>query len=1507
MVVDFSKIDLHETPILTLKNIAGTELQTLGYAKNVSVSLHFNEISELTFELPEFVDGVKTPHYDDVVGMRLIDLAGVGQFKLVNPSESKDGIKTIKSCKAYSLEYEFVEKKISLEEDTYELSDGLAEENTLLGIILEKMPSWRKGTVSQTLIGKYRTFETSAQSLYDFMKSTLQEKFRCVFDFDTYTRTVNIVDVDEFVPTRQVFLSLDNLLKKVDVSENADNIVTCLGVYGADGVDIYSVNPLGTDKIYNLDYLFQSGQIQEPAQPLQDTDDSFGAKWRRWEAQLSASQQKFYSLSVEQSVHTANSLAQSAILLRLDGELTGLEAIKASYVSAIAQGLEKDSSTGSYFSDLMPQIDRQIAAKQVEIVKAKERKALSNQYVQSATDSMKEIQNSCKFETFFTDYVCPICGHVAKAVSDVQLRETWVIKDTAPVDDASQLLQNTTISFTTNNYKGTSIEVYDTGVGVAVLSYGGIGDVAGIEYGLGGTVFDWDNDAYKTLVFDTAPTGALLAWLQKNADKQVTGAVQDDDDTSAQFVRCEHCGTVSAVDKADSELLVLNRYFREDTLTDESFVERTVKANNDNDRSGAVGNTTVKIASATITMTNSDDVHKDTYTISGGTLVLQTVKDGQSVTYTAAKIRSAAIVHNLSDDTYVLSAFLGAGYVETETMTGGNATISGTWGSLSGDLRADPEVKSDNYKVGTAIEISASDNTWYFTTDTSKYESLSISNELYQYGKECLRQMAFPTYTFSIESGNFLSMHECELFKNQLSLGKRIYLDLDDEVLEPICTGASFSFDDLRSLKLEFSDTYSGSDKAMSLAGLLEESVSMGHTVASSKGWWNAYQDSGANSAVRDLMTEALDVAKNKVLSSTMQAISWDESGIRLRKWLDSSKTSYEDTQIWMTDQNIVFTDDNWQTAKMAIGKLSTKKYGDVFGVCAPYLVGTILAGENLAITNRNGNFLIDDEGIKVNGLNFFISSSNIVEPTDSVDSTADLPTSANEGDLCSVGKDTYKYTSGVWKLYIKVVSEKTDLPSSGPEDSQTLYKVQKDGSVWQWNNSRWEEYSLPLSEYIQGSLGEITGKDDDGNAFVKADKISGIIDTIRSQMSSCGGNMLFDKNGLWLIDTSSPSTANKAVWLNQSGIMLSKSRTKSDLSDPSYNSETGKSLTWKTAITPDGIAAEYLTGEYLHAGFEISVGTPSNGTTDYSTCPFYVNSNGYLSCRDASISGAITATSLDVSNATVTGLTVDSLHVTGNFSADRINGGTLNFNNFSVSNLSANNITTGSFTADRVKLGGDMTVYNSLDSDIVGGQIGYTTGAYGGAGIHMRAYKGEVVATENGAKLCYGNNPISANTISVTSGGAQTNCTLSIGGDTTITGSAAPAYDGAGSLGFSDYRWTVLYAQTSTISTSDRAQKKDISYDMEKYDSLFKKLKPVNYKMKDGTSGRTHTGLIAQDIEQALQECGLTGQDLAAFVRAPRDDGGADYGMRYEELIALCIYEIQKLQTKVATLEGKE
>ena len=97
------------------------------------------------------------------------------------------------------------------------------------------------------------------------------------------------------------------------------------------------------------------------------------------------------------------------------------------------------------------------------------------------------------------------------------MSETWVIKYNAPVGNASLTLATTNIPFTTNSQKATSIGIMSNGQ-VYVLVYGGIGEVAGFDTGFGRYVFEWNNEAYKTLVFDIAPTGELLAWLQKNAD-----------------------------------------------------------------------------------------------------------------------------------------------------------------------------------------------------------------------------------------------------------------------------------------------------------------------------------------------------------------------------------------------------------------------------------------------------------------------------------------------------------------------------------------------------------------------------------------------------------------------------------------------------------------------------------------------------------------------------------------------------------------------------------------------------------------------------------------------------------------------------------------------------------------------------------------------------------------------------------------------------------------------------
>ena len=102
------------------------------------------------------------------------------------------------------------------------------------------------------------------------------------------------------------------------------------------------------------------------------------------------------------------------------------------------------------------------------------------------------------------------------------MSQTWVIKDTAPVDEDSYILNKVDIAFTSGGEKFVGIEMYDEGITYIALRYyrsnGTVIEPANMNYGE--TQYYWppSDEKYKTLEFDTAPTGELPAWLQKNAD-----------------------------------------------------------------------------------------------------------------------------------------------------------------------------------------------------------------------------------------------------------------------------------------------------------------------------------------------------------------------------------------------------------------------------------------------------------------------------------------------------------------------------------------------------------------------------------------------------------------------------------------------------------------------------------------------------------------------------------------------------------------------------------------------------------------------------------------------------------------------------------------------------------------------------------------------------------------------------------------------------------------------------
>ena len=115
-------------------------------------------------------------------------------------------------------------------------------------------------------------------------------------------------------------------------------------------------------------------------------------------------------------------------------------------------------------------------------------------------------------------------------------------------------------------------------------------------------------------------------------------------------------------------------------------------------------------------------------------------------------------------------------------------------------------------------------------------------------------------------------------------------------------------------------------------------------------------------------------------------------------------------------------------------------------------------------------------------------------------------------------------------------------------------------------------------------------------------------------------------------------------------------------------------------------------------------------------------------------------------------------------------------------------------------------------------------------------------------------------------------------------------------------YLGSTWKSSSSITVSSDRNIKNSITDMPTAYSAVFDKLRPVIFKYNKGTGGRFHTGFIAQEVADAVTSSGLTLEDFAA-VCAPYADDDV-WGIRYEEIISLNTWEIQKLKAEIAALK---
>lgn len=136
------------------------------------------------------------------------------------------------------------------------------------------------------------------------------------------------------------------------------------------------------------------------------------------------------------------------------------------------------------------------------------------------------------------------------------------------------------------------------------------------------------------------------------------------------------------------------------------------------------------------------------------------------------------------------------------------------------------------------------------------------------------------------------------------------------------------------------------------------------------------------------------------------------------------------------------------------------------------------------------------------------------------------------------------------------------------------------------------------------------------------------------------------------------------------------------------------------------------------------------------------------------------------------------------------------------------------------------------------------------------------------------------------------------------IKGSVIPNADDVYNLGSPNFVWSAIYCSTNELNGSDRNIKNSIEALPEKYVRMFELVEPKRYKLNNGTSGRYHTGFIAQEVEAAMQKCGITSQEFAGWAAAKRKDGSETYFLRYSEFIPILWAKVREQEERLKRLE---
>lgn len=392
MLAQFDSFGNFEIPQITLCNPDGRALGILSNLSDRQMNIRFNDLSDLSFTIQRGAKECRCPVYEQVEPFRYLLVDGIGYFVITDVSVSEAGNDAFKTVEASSCEYELNNIQLGYYEGTYRFysGDDSDPKNSLLSDIMKRLPSWRLDTdgIPAAVAARSRTFDTTDQTVYAFLMTELEEAYECLFEFDILNRVIRVYDRYQYDNRTDICLSTEDVLQGLTLRTKSDEIKTALLVKGGNGLDILSVNPLGTNLIYNFSYYATEEWM----------DAALIEKVKNWQAHVdaltSSENSAFQVQRAEISKLQGRKAEKEGEITRLKQELSNLQVQQSAIISDTASQDIKNANLKA----LHPQI---LAAKSALSTAEGALSSIQTQ-LNTENDKLLALQKQVRLESVFT-------------------------------------------------------------------------------------------------------------------------------------------------------------------------------------------------------------------------------------------------------------------------------------------------------------------------------------------------------------------------------------------------------------------------------------------------------------------------------------------------------------------------------------------------------------------------------------------------------------------------------------------------------------------------------------------------------------------------------------------------------------------------------------------------------------------------------------------------------------------------------------------------------------------------------------------------------------------------------------------------------------------------------------------------------------------------------------------------------------------------------------------------